>query len=80
MEENKFSLKGRVAIVTGAAQGLGKAMAEALTKVGASVVIADINIDKAKKVAERLTSSTAKVIAIRVDVSNIKDIDKLVKC
>lgn len=77
--ENEFSLEGRVAIVTGAAQGLGEAMAEALAGANASVIIVDLNIDKAKRVAKKLMSSTAKVIAIKVDVSKEKDIDGLVE-
>ncbi|HEY0397057.1 MAG TPA: SDR family NAD(P)-dependent oxidoreductase, partial [Acidimicrobiia bacterium] len=50
---------GKVAIVTGAGQGLGRAYAEALAAEGASVVIAEINEGSAKDVAEAITLSSA---------------------
>lgn len=77
--KNGFDLEGRVAIVTGAAQGLGEAMAEALAGAGASIIIADVNIAEAKKAAEKLMSSGAKVMAKKVDVSKGSDIDRLVE-
>ena len=43
-------------------------MAGALIRAGASLIIMDINIDKAKEVAKKLISSTSKVIAIKVDI------------
>ena len=47
--EDLFLLKGRVAVVTGAAQGLGAAMAESLAKAGARVVLIDRNVDGLEK-------------------------------
>jgi NAD(P)-dependent dehydrogenase (short-subunit alcohol dehydrogenase family) len=52
-------LEGQAAIVTGAAQGLGEALARRLDMEGCSVIVADINFDSAKKVAESLTNGIA---------------------
>lgn len=68
-------LKGQVAIVTGAAQGLGEALAERLDREGCKVVVADINYEKAKTVAERLSDA----IAVKVDVTNEEQVENMVK-
>jgi rhamnulose-1-phosphate aldolase/alcohol dehydrogenase len=60
---------GRVAVVTGAASGIGKATAEKLVEDGAVVVIADLDLEAAQTVATDLGGSDA-AIAIRVDVSD----------
>jgi NAD(P)-dependent dehydrogenase (short-subunit alcohol dehydrogenase family) len=65
-----ISLKGRVAVVTGAAQGLGKAMARRLAEAGASVLIGDLNLEQANAaVAEIGSSGRGKVIAAKLDVT-----------
>ena len=48
------TLKNKVALITGAASGMGKAMAHGYAKEGAHVVIADLNIDGANAVAEEI--------------------------
>jgi NAD(P)-dependent dehydrogenase (short-subunit alcohol dehydrogenase family)/rhamnose utilization protein RhaD (predicted bifunctional aldolase and dehydrogenase) len=65
-------LAGRVALVTGAAQGFGLGITEELLAEGASVILADLNIDLAKSNAERLASlhGAGRVEAVRIDVSN----------
>ena len=50
----QFKVNGKVAIVTGGAMGLGKAMAEALAQAGADIVIADIKLDLAQETAKQL--------------------------
>lgn len=52
---NRFSLKDRVSIITGAAQGLGLAMAQALAEAGSAIVIAEINTDKARDAARDIS-------------------------
>jgi len=65
-----LSLQGRVAIITGGAQGIGKAIVERLVHNGASVVVADRNIEKAKATANELIAHTDRqVIAIQVNVA-----------
>ena len=50
----QFKVNGKVAIVTGGAMGLGKAMAEALAQAGADIVIADIKLDLAQETEKQL--------------------------
>ena len=59
-------LKGRVAIITGAAQGLGEALAQRLDREGCSLVVADLNLEGAQKVAQGLRDA----VAFKVDVTD----------
>ncbi len=61
---------GKVGIVTGAAGGIGQAYAEALGGEGAAVVVADINLEGAEKVAKGIVADGGTAIAIGVDVSD----------
>lgn len=61
---------GKVAFVTGGAQGIGKAIVERLSKDGFAVAVADLNYDEAEKVANELTGNGAKAIAVEVDVAS----------
>jgi len=72
-----LGLKGKVAIVTGGASGIGACIAENFVKEGASVVIADVNIDAAQKLAAKLGKSGAKAVAVKCDVSKKADADNL---
>ncbi|MCK5222998.1 MAG: 3-oxoacyl-ACP reductase FabG, partial [Candidatus Aminicenantes bacterium] len=67
------------AIVTGAARGIGKAIAEGLAKAGLNVVVSDIMYDEALKVAEDLKKYGVKAIAVKTDVSDIKSVEELIK-
>jgi len=68
------TLNGQVAIVTGAAQGLGEYLAKRLDYEGCNVVVADINYEIASKVAKSLKNA----IAVKVDVTNGDDVDEMV--
>jgi len=70
-------LKGQVAIVTGAAQGLGAALAERLVQEGAKVVVADLNYEAAQAVAAKLGSENA--IAVKVDVTDYTQCELMAK-
>ena len=75
----KFKMKGRCSIVTGAAMGLGKAMAVSLAQAGSHIVIADINIEKAEETAKEIRVNGTEVIVIKTDVSCQEDCIKLAK-
>jgi NAD(P)-dependent dehydrogenase (short-subunit alcohol dehydrogenase family) len=62
-------LDGKVAIVTGAASGLGKATVEVLAVDGAAVMVADINRDKAENVAKDLVARGHRAVGFGVDVA-----------
>ena len=65
---NRF--ENKVSIVTGAGGGIGQAYAEALAREGAAVVIADINIEGAQKVADGIKGEGGNALAVSVDVSD----------
>lgn len=60
-----MNLVDKVAIVTGAGRGIGKAIAIALAREGANVVVNDVDIKTAKKVAEEIESLDRQALAIR---------------
>ena len=65
-----MSLNGKVAIVTGAASGIGKEIAREFVAEGARVAIADLNAERAAATAKDLDSSGGKVFSVGVDVTN----------
>lgn len=70
--------KGRVAIVTGAAQGIGKAIAERLSQEGAHLVVADLQEEKAKEVAAALGRNGRRAIACSGDVAESSVANQLI--
>ncbi len=71
-------LTDKVAIVTGGAQGLGRAISERLAGDGCAVVIADVNGQGAKEAAAAVAEATgARVVGARVDVTREADVEKL---
>ncbi|QEE26220.1 3-hydroxybutyrate dehydrogenase [Rhodanobacter glycinis] len=64
------SLNGKVALITGAASGIGKAIAELYAKNGAAVAIADINQDAADKTAAEINAAGGKAIGVAMDVTS----------
>ncbi len=72
-------LKDKVALVTGASRGIGKAIAERFAEAGASVVICARNDELLKQVAAEITSKGQKCLALRADVTSEKDVDETVK-
>lgn len=72
-----FDLKGKVAVVTGASRGLGRAMALGLAQAGANVVITDV-LDT-KKAVKGIEALGRKSLGLNVDVTNKNQIDEMVK-
>jgi 3-oxoacyl-[acyl-carrier protein] reductase len=72
--------EGKVAIITGAGRGIGKAIAERLASEGADVVICDIDKEAAERTAEEIRSKySVKAIAISADVANEGDVNSMVE-
>ena len=67
------------AIVTGSAQGIGKAIAMKLAESGLNIVVSDILIDEAKKTAAEIGKLGVKTIAVKTDVSNAEDAKNLIQ-
>ncbi len=76
---DRFQLEGNVALVTGGARGLGKAMASALAEAGAHIVIADSNIEEAQKTANDLQKEGTETMAVRVDVTQPEQVEQMVQ-
>jgi len=73
-----FDLKGKTAIITGGANGIGKASCEMLAAYGANVVVSDYNLEDAKKAAKEINDNGGKAIAIDCDVTKDEALVKLV--
>lgn len=72
------SLSGKVAIVTGASRGIGRAIAERLAQEGASVVINYAHsADEAQKVVQAIASTGGRALAVQANVSQLEDIRRL---
>ncbi len=74
-----MDLKNKVAIVTGAKQGIGKAIALELAKHGANVVVSDIDLKECEKVAEEIKDLGTDALAIKCDVTKQDQIDEMMK-
>ncbi len=68
-----------MALVTGAAQGIGRAIALLLARNGADIVVSDINLEKAEETAKEIRAIGPKATAVRVDVSNLSDVERMVE-
>lgn len=74
-----MELTGKVALVTGAAQGIGKAIALLLARNGADLVVSDINLDKAEETTKEIQALGRKALAVKVDVANLEDVERMVQ-
>lgn len=75
---NLFDLSDKVAVVTGGGDGIGQSCCEILSASGASVVVSDINPEKAQTVADKINASGGKAIAVTCNVLNQNDLVNLV--
>lgn len=65
-----MSFNGKVAVITGAAQGMGAAYARLLSQRGVAVAVADINLELAEAVVKEITAAGGKALAVKVDVGS----------
>jgi 3-oxoacyl-[acyl-carrier protein] reductase len=73
-----MNLEGRVAFVTGAAQGIGRAIALALAEVGADIAGGDVNLERMQETAREIEALGRKAIAVKLDVSDPASIKEAV--
>lgn len=69
-------LEGQTAVITGAAQGIGKVIAEVLSQNGARVVLCDVNEEQLAKTAQEITDNGGQAEGYKVDVSSLNDVQE----
>jgi 3-oxoacyl-[acyl-carrier protein] reductase len=76
-KDDHMKLENKVAIITGAGSGIGRAIALTFAKEGANIIVADIDVEAAKEVVEEVRSLGRQAHAIKVDVSNSEEVSQL---
>lgn len=74
----ELGLKGKVAIVTGAGQGIGEQIAKSLAEEGVKVVVNDLFLDRAQKVTGEIKAAGGEAIAVKADVTDSEEVNKMV--
>ncbi|ACL62469.1 glucose 1-dehydrogenase [Methylobacterium nodulans] len=74
-----YSFEGQVALVTGAAMGMGLATAKAFAEAGAAVVLSDTNADALKSATEGLKAAGHRVLGVRCDVANEAEVASMIE-
>lgn len=70
-------LKNKVAVITGGAQGIGRAIAQGMAREGANVVVADLQLEKARSVADEVKTLGGETLAVGVDVAEESSVQHL---
>ena len=76
---NSGELNGRVAIVTGGAQGIGKAIALTLARHGVNVVVTDVNLERAQETVQEIEALQVRSLAIKANVADVSAAEQMVK-
>lgn len=76
--DSLFDLTGKVAVVTGGGDGIGRASAEILASAGASVIVSDMSLEKAQSVTDAIVAAGGKSAAVECNVLNPDDLDRLI--
>jgi NAD(P)-dependent dehydrogenase (short-subunit alcohol dehydrogenase family) len=79
MSVEQFRLDGKVALVTGAAQGIGRAVAETLAAAGARLVLSDVQAEKLPRTVSELQTGGYKVVGTAADVTRAAQVEHLVE-
>src|SRR4030042_1909011 len=74
----KKKVTGQIAIVTGAAEGIGEEIAKTLASEGASVVITDINLEEAKQVVLEIQKLGGSAHAVKADITQALEVEELI--
>jgi 2-dehydro-3-deoxy-D-gluconate 5-dehydrogenase len=74
-----FDLRGKGAIVTGAAMGIGRGIALRLAEAGAGVVVADINLEAAQETVSQVKAADGQAVAVEADAASLADAEKVVQ-
>ncbi|MGV7221328.1 MAG: 3-oxoacyl-[acyl-carrier-protein] reductase [Nitrospinales bacterium] len=74
-----MDLNGKVALVTGGAQGIGQVIGEELARLGAHVILGDVNGDGANKTAEAINNDGGSATGVKLDVTNIENVQEVFK-
>lgn len=74
----KMRLDGKTSFVTGGARGIGKSIAMALVEAESNIVIVDVDIEEARKIADELSVHGTKTMAIQTDVILPEQVDAMI--
>jgi len=74
-----MDLKDRVALITGAAQGIGKAIAILLARKGADIVVSDLNFEKAREVAKEIEDMGRRCLVSKTNVADFTEAEVMIK-
>ena len=72
-----MELNGKIALITGGAQGIGRTISEELAEQGAHVILGDVNLEGAEKTAEEIKEKGSKASAVKIDVSNASNVQSV---